>query len=358
MSYYNRLGTDVRDDNDIGDKLRHAGLDYKVCKVQAAAISPRTGNAMPIEGQQSIHRSDGNAPSAGFLGFCSKHYIPSQNSDSAKMFNHICQEHNLTIERMGEFGNGERVFAYADTGSTSFVGDPAVGDVVSLGFLLTDGHVPGIARTLAGVIKRLACSNGMVTSSKEVLFRQTHRGTINQPDMVKIREAIAAAAAEYAEYMEQANRMRQVRMSPHASCGYIAQVLQPDLLAKVAQETEERIVAGAMVLRTPSMSVSDQDRGRALIDKILQASTTAELFDWQAANRAVKHVARNVHEQPGATLAPQTLWNTHNAVTHYVDHLRGRRGTGVQSAYFGEGKQIKRRALDLAVEYTQAQGVA
>ncbi len=56
---------------------------------------------------------------------------------------------------------------------------------------------------------------------------------------------------------------------------------------------------------------------------------------------------------PGQDLATasETLWGAINAVTYYVDHVRGRTcEQRLDSAWFGAGNKLKERAWDLATE--------
>jgi hypothetical protein len=56
---------------------------------------------------------------------------------------------------------------------------------------------------------------------------------------------------------------------------------------------------------------------------------------------------------PGQQLATakETLWGAVNAVTFYVDHVRGRTiENRLDSAWFGPGKLLKQKAWDLATE--------
>jgi hypothetical protein len=72
-------------------------------------------------------------------------------------------------------------------------------------------------------------------------------------------------------------------------------------------------------------------------------------------SRPAEKVIELVSAQPGADLAPNTGWNAVNAVTYYVDHVRGRgEASGVESSLFGDGAQLKTSALDLALKYTEA----
>src|SRR5206468_600729 len=63
--------------------------------------------------------------------------------------------------------------------------------------------------------------------------------------------------------------------------------------------------------------------------------------------------------QPGADIAPGTWWNAFNAVTYFEDHLAGREDGEVvdqrlTSAWYGEARQLKNKAMNLATELARA----
>jgi phage/plasmid-like protein (TIGR03299 family) len=61
------------------------------------------------------------------------------------------------------------------------------------------------------------------------------------------------------------------------------------------------------------------------------------------------------HTQPGADLHPDSWWNAFNTVTYIVDHVRGRSDNNrLRQAWFGNGKQVKNKALALATDYARA----
>ena len=49
-----------------------------------------------------------------------------------------------------------------------------------------------------------------------------------------------------------------------------------------------------------------------------------------------------------------TLWAAYNGVTEWVDHERGRDGTRLAAAWYGEGRRIKQRALEVATALARA----
>ena len=62
-----------------------------------------------------------------------------------------------------------------------------------------------------------------------------------------------------------------------------------------------------------------------------------------------------IHEQPGANFAEGTWWQAFNAVTYMTDHEMGRNADSrLTSAWFGQNRTRKAKALDMALEYAEA----
>ena len=61
-----------------------------------------------------------------------------------------------------------------------------------------------------------------------------------------------------------------------------------------------------------------------------------------------------VHEQPGAHFAEGSWWQAFNAVTRMTDHEMGRNANSrLTSAWFGQNRTRKAKALDMAIEYAE-----
>jgi len=60
-------------------------------------------------------------------------------------------------------------------------------------------------------------------------------------------------------------------------------------------------------------------------------------------------------EQPGNSFAEGSWWQAFNAVTHMTDHTMGRSAdTRLASAWFGQNRTRKHKALELAVKFASA----
>jgi len=57
-----------------------------------------------------------------------------------------------------------------------------------------------------------------------------------------------------------------------------------------------------------------------------------------------------MHTQAGAALGEGTFWQLFNTVTYMTDHTLGRNSdTRLQSAWYGQNQNVKKKALELAV---------
>jgi hypothetical protein len=69
-------------------------------------------------------------------------------------------------------------------------------------------------------------------------------------------------------------------------------------------------------------------------------------------SRQAKRALEVVEAQPGAKYAAGSYWQCFNAVTYMIDHELGRtEDNRMTSAWFGENRKKKVKALDKAVEY-------
>jgi len=68
-----------------------------------------------------------------------------------------------------------------------------------------------------------------------------------------------------------------------------------------------------------------------------------------------QRVLELVDTQPGAEFAAGSWWSAFNAVTYFTDHERGRDADArLQSAWYGQSKGLKLKALESAIEFAEA----
>lgn len=339
------LGVDVAG-LDVDAAVKKSGLDWKAAALPVA-IHGRT-EYRKAPGYQGVIRCDTGA----LLDITSDKFKIHQNRDTVGLFHEMAKEGELELHTMGELDGGAEIFAVARAKGefTMNVGGhnrPFNGhagaavnneDKTQLHFIMRGGHRPGTPTTLIAIATRLWCMNGVRFTEKAIAnFRLTHRNEMTSWCKERIKEVVAAAISEFSTYEGKARRMLATQMTQAQTELYVLDLIQPEISTKIRASVPDH-----------------QSTGRALLDRILSADESRHLFTPVIRgeyNRGTKSILDEVVNQPGAV--PGTVWNAFNAVTYYVDHVRGRNAdSGVRAAIFGDGDRLKKGALDLAVEFT------
>jgi hypothetical protein len=339
------------------DFLSKSGLDWKVVPMPVATVG-KTETRL-IEGYKAMHRSDSGA----CLGIATDSYKPVQNAQMMEQFMEFAEAGNLTLSHAGPLDGGSKVFAVAKTDCTKMVefrktGDGLdytakqaarsaagfkKGDMLTLSFVLSNGHTPGMSFKVKARGERIACMNGLTLSGEEVLFSMTHRSTYGQDQAQQIRRVIANALAAFNNFGNNADRMAQTPANRQINTCFIAELLQPELIKQAAER---------LLMPSAFATATVESLGQRVIDEILNRDEY--VIDTNEFGRTTNKIIDSLDTQVGAELSIGTLWHGFNAVTYHVDHVSGRSAdTGLQSALFGQGDQLKTKASNLAMQYVQ-----
>jgi phage/plasmid-like protein (TIGR03299 family) len=88
-------------------------------------------------------------------------------------------------------------------------------------------------------------------------------------------------------------------------------------------------------------------------ERIFPLTTTKE--DNKELSRNAKIALDVLHTQPGSEYAEGSWWQPFNAVTFMTDHVIGRNADNrLASSWYGQNKNLKTKALELAVEMADA----
>jgi hypothetical protein len=105
--------------------------------------------------------------------------------------------------------------------------------------------------------------------------------------------------------------------------------------------------------RAPESSVTDYFQSVLQLEHD-EALPEDERVDFEM-NRNMKRFRESLTQAPGQSLFRDTWWNAFNAVTFTVDHvIGGSVDNRLYRAWYGDGAVMKRRALELAVQYAKA----
>ncbi len=334
----------------LGDAemMTKANLDWKTVTLPVAAVGRRENRV--IEGYQAIVRSDNGKT----LAITSDKFKAHQNSDIMKGIQDLAAAGDATICYAGSTDGGRKVVALAkldgefslpnktqNSHFNSHAGGRNVGggdDKTHLFACISGGHEVGTPFKVRGLALRRWCENGAffcVQAASSVVI--THRRPLRD-DLEAVRAAYDSMIAEFAIYSRSAKRMIETPADREQNLLFVAELLQPGIVAKMQAEFE--IPAKQDVFEM----IGHNLRGKQVLDQMVRESDHT---------RSISGLLNAIVEQEGSN--GDNLWNAYNSVTWHVDHRRGRTDeTGVDSALFGPGAQLKERALEVAVTLARA----
>ena len=289
------LGTKVLSDLTPAQMLQAAKLDWTVTKIPAFAEV--AGQQVAIGHSALVRQSDNT-----ILDVVSDDWNPIQNEEAFEFFNEFVAAGDMEMHTAGSLQDGKIVWGLAKV-KESF--ELFKGDRVDSYLLFSNFHKYGYSTDVRFTPVRVVCNNTLTLSLNQKVensVKINHRRVFNA-DITK--EMLGIAKDKLSKYKE---------MASFLGC-------------KMAKD--ENIV---------------------------------EYFNRVFPSTGKKEVSRNaeramevLHTQPGAEYAEGSWWQPFNAVTFMTDHELGRNpDTRLSSAWYGFNKNLKTKALDLALEMAEA----
>lgn len=232
----------------------------------------------------------------------SNRYKPVQPKEIFEFFRDLLSMHNMKIHTAGSLMDGARIWCLAETGDVHKV----LGEDRVDGYLLLSTSYDLTLSTLAQFTSvRVVCNNTLQMALRESSGRITipHIRDFNA-DQIKADLGIG-------------------REQWVAFTGVI------DALAKIKLDSAKAAEVMNTVFKMPEdMEKRTLDPDRIHVDNVVQMFKDQSFI--------------------GADLAGQTAWGLLNSVTEYVDFKKRARNQNnrLNSAWFGEGAQLKTRALN------------
>ncbi len=299
---WHKLGTKVPADLTPDQMLEAAGLDWNVTKIPAFAT---IGGEQVSVGHSALVRESDNK----LLDVVSNDWNPVQNSEAFDFFNEFVMAGDMQMNTAGSLKGGTVVWGLAKV-NESF--ELFKGDKIDSYLLFTNFHKYGFSTDVRFTPIRVVCNNTLtlsLSSAVERMVRISHRQAF---DAANVKEMLGIATDKLAKYKEMAAFLGSKRANHESVVEYF-----------------ERIF--------PLTTTKEQEEGVKKLSK-----------------NAL--IAMNVLEtQPGAEFAQGTWWQSFNAVTYMTDHILGRNDDNrLASAWYGQNKTLKTKALELAIEYADA----
>lgn len=295
------LGVKVPADLSPEQMLQKAGLDWSVDKQKLVTAQ---GHAVP-EKMALVRSSDNKV-----LDIVGKDWNPVQNQEAFEFFNDFVTSGDMEMHTAGSLKGGQIVWGLAKVKESFKVFG---NDEVESYLLFSNPHRFGQSIDVRFTPIRVVCNNTLtlsLNSQAQNAVKLNHKKVF---DADAVKDMLGIASSKLAQYKEMAEFLGSKRFNGQTLNEYL-NGLFPTYSKKEAEDGQEIVLS-----------------------------------------RPAERIIELVDEQPGANFASGSWWSAFNAVTYFTDHERGRDADArLQSAWYGQSKTLKLKALETAVEYAEA----
>ena len=299
------LGKKVPADLSPAQMLTAANLDWTVEKRQM--FFKTEGGDVPTNARALVRSSDNK-----LLTIVSDQWNPVQNIEAFQFFDDFVHAGDMEMHTAGSLKGGKIVWAMAQI-KDSF--ELFGGDKVDGYLLFSNPHEFGRSIDIRFTPVRVVCNNTLtfaLTADSRSQVKVSHRSTFD-PDEVK--SLLGIAKDKLASYKEQAAFLGSKMYQKETIIEYFNRVF-------------------------PSLSKDQR---------------SAEDLRKAPISRQAEEAMAVLHTQPGAQFAEGSWWSAFNTITYMTDHKLGRSNdTRLTSAWYGQNRIKKEKALELAIDYAEA----
>ena len=294
------LGNQLTEQQPINIWLKEAGMDWTI---EQSDVLFNADNAAlhirPYADSKVLFRSDSLTP----LSVVSNRYKVVQPHEVLNFYKDLVSVGGFELETAGVLKGGRKLWALAKTGQESRIKG---NDRIKAYLLLATSCDGTLCTTAQFTSVRVVCNNTLQMATRD------SSGAVKVPhstkfDPMQVKEALGIGFAQWDSFMQNLKQLGQRAVSPMEADQYLRAVLnEPDYRKDI-----------------PDSKVFEKVSRLYLGDGMGS--------DYSAANG--------------------TAWGLLNAVTEYVDHHRRARNQDnrLDSAWFGQGAQLKQKALEQAL---------
>lgn len=296
------LGNQLTEQQPINIWLKEAGMDWTI---EQSDVLFNADNAAlhirPYSDSKVLFRSDSLTP----LSVVSNRYKVVQPHEVLNFYKDLVSVGGFELETAGVLKGGRKLWALAKTGQESRIKG---NDRIKAYLLLATSCDGTLCTTAQFTSVRVVCNNTLQMATRD------SSGAVKVPhstkfDPMQVKEALGIGFAQWDSFMRNLKQLGQRGVSPMEADQYLRVVLnEPEYQADVADS------------------------------KVFQKVSRLYLGDGMGADYSA---------------ANGTAWGLLNAVTEYVDHHRRARNQDnrLDSAWFGQGAQLKQKALEQALTF-------
>jgi len=282
-----------------------AGMDWTICEAPVRYMTEQAGalgSIMSFEEQKVLYRSDTKAP----LSVVSDRYQVVQPREVLEFYRDLTEVSGFELETAGVLKAGRKFWALARTGKEMTL----KGNDVVKGYLLLATSCDGtLATTATPTTIRVVCNNtlSIALNGATSAIKVPHRTSF---DAMAVKKQLGIAVSQWDGFMYRMKTLSERKVKSHEALNYFLKTL----------------------------CQTDSPESPGLVNE-----------------RAMKKVqALYEGHGRGAELmaAKGTAWGLLCSVTEFVDHERRARSAEyrLDSAWFGQGANLKQRALDHALQ--------
>lgn len=284
---------------------KQSGLSFKILETPVrymAESAGQLGAIMTFPEQKVLFRSDTKAP----LSVVSSRFQVVQPSDVLEFYRDLTEISGFELETAGVLKEGRKVWALARTGRTAAL----KGNDTVDGYLLLATACDGTLATTAQFTSiRVVCNNTLAIALADgTTAVKVPHSTSFDPQAVK--QQLGVSVSSWDAFMYRMKVLSERKVKSHEAMSYFLRVFTDATAPSTTGLTNERALKAVQTL-----------------------------YDGQG---------------HGAELASAkgTAWGLLNSVTEYVDHQRRARSQDyrLDSAWFGQGATLKKKALDEALK--------
>lgn len=316
------------------EAIRAAGLDWDValCPVSADVLGDDGATELvSVPNYRAVRRvSDGRIYAVVSDGF-----RPLQNREAFGFFDGMIASGSAEYETAGALRDGARIWVLVKLALPH--AEIVPGDRVDAYALLSNSHDGSLAVRAGFTNVRVVCSNTLAASHSQGRYIRIKHTTNVKENLDVVRDTMHVARRTFETTVEQYRRLADVGINQDDFRAYVAEVFAP----------EEK----------PAIEESESALTARLLGGAVQNETTEQATDrlLGRAPRNIEKVTECFESGAGHELAGKTLWGAYNAVTEYVQHVRGNDAAKrLDSAWFGQGDKVNVRALSLALKRANA----
>lgn len=299
------LGNQLPEKQSLDIWQQAAGMDWTI--EQSDVLYNVTSDALhirPFTESKVLYRSDTLAP----LSVVSKRYNVVQPHEVLHFYQDLVQAGGFELETAGVLKGGRKLWALAKTGQGMKLNG---GDIVKSYLLLATSCDGTLCTTAQFTSLRVVCNNTlqMALNDNADAIKVPHSTKFN-PEHVK--EVLGLGLANWDLFQRNIHELSHHSVSPAEAILFFS-----DLINDPTGDD------GNIVLSRPTKKLQELYQGAGMGSDLASAKNTA--------------------------------WGLVNAVTEYVDHHRRARSQDnrLDSAWFGQGAQLKYHALEQALTLLQ-----